>query len=282
MKSTKWRHLAQLSWTELDQLDRERTAIFMAAGPLEQHGPHLPVGTDVFAAEEITRRVLERMATRIGTDWTLLLAPTVMYGSAVLSRPYPGTVSVRRKIQVEYCTDILDSFAGNGFSWIIVTSQHMDPPYILAWEEACQRVNMHGGHAIHGFECLVFDDLFGEGSLSGVMDCDAEGESHAGVFETSQMLRTHPELVHTELFSELPRVRLDFLQDLRQARSWRDLGNGLGYTGYPADATPERGEHIYQRYASQYADLIISHLEGGDARTSLTLTRWFPPANEAK
>ncbi|MBE3568473.1 MAG: creatininase family protein, partial [Thermogemmatispora sp.] len=47
-----------MSWTELDHLDRERTVILMSAGPLEQHGPHLPVGTDVFAAEEVTRRLL--------------------------------------------------------------------------------------------------------------------------------------------------------------------------------------------------------------------------------
>lgn len=270
-----WLELARMTWTEVDRLDRERTAIFMSAGPLEQHGPHLPVGTDVFAAEEVTRRVLHAVAAHT-TDWTLLLAPTVMYGSAVLSRPYPGSVSVRRRIQAEYCADVLDSFASTGFRWLIVTTQHMDPPYILAWEEACARANATGARAIHGFEPLIFDDLFGETALSEVIGCDAEGESHAGVFETSQMLATHPELVRTELFSQLPRVRLDFQRDLRAARSWRDLANGLGYTGYPADSTAERGESIYQRYASRYAALLRRHLAGEDVWSALTLTRWYP------
>ncbi|RAQ94118.1 creatininase family protein [Thermogemmatispora tikiterensis] len=274
MQATRWRHLAEMSWTELDRLDRERTVILMSAGPLEQHGPHLPVGTDVFAAEEVTRRLLEHL--REATDWTLLLAPTVLYGSAVLSRPYPGTVSVRRRVQAEYCTDILASFVENGFRWIIVTSQHMDPPYILAWEEACQRVNARGGRALHGYERLVFDDLFEAGSLSAVLGCDAEGESHAGVFETSQLLATRPELVHQEQLAALPRVRLDFLRDLRRARSWKELANGLGYTGYPAEATAERGESLYRRYVARYAALVEQHLAGADVWSALTLTRWFP------
>jgi creatinine amidohydrolase len=268
-----WRELAGMSWTELDRLDRERCVIFMSAGPLEQHGPHLPVGTDIFAAEEMTRRVMQIVAEQL--DWTLLLAPTMLYGSAVLSRPYPGTVSVRRRVQVDFCTDVLQSFVDNGFSWLIVTTQHMDPPYILAWEEACQRVNAHGGRALHGYERLVFDDLFHEGSLSTVTGCDAAGESHAGVFETSQMLLTHPDLVHTALAATLPRVRLDFERDLRRARSWRELANGLGYTGYPADATAERGERIYRRYVAQYAPLVLRHLSGEDVWPALTLTRWY-------
>jgi creatinine amidohydrolase len=45
--------LAELSYTALDALDRERTAIIFTVSPLEEHGPHLPVGTDLFEAEFI-------------------------------------------------------------------------------------------------------------------------------------------------------------------------------------------------------------------------------------
>ncbi len=54
--------LAELSFTRLDTLDRQTTVVLFAVSPLEEHGPHLPVGTDLFQAEffngELARRIL--------------------------------------------------------------------------------------------------------------------------------------------------------------------------------------------------------------------------------
>ena len=55
--------LAELSFTQVDALDRDRTGVLFAVSPLEEHGPHLPIGTDLFHAEyfneELARRIIE-------------------------------------------------------------------------------------------------------------------------------------------------------------------------------------------------------------------------------
>jgi creatinine amidohydrolase/Fe(II)-dependent formamide hydrolase-like protein len=94
------------------------------------------------------------------------------------------------------------------------------------------------------------------------------GDSHARLFETSVMLAARPNLVDAEALGRLEPAPMDFEEDLRRARDFRDLGNGLGYTGDPAAGDPETGRLLVRRYAQAYGDLVVEHLEGGDVWTA--------------
>ena len=206
----------------------------------------------------------------------MLVAPTLPYTTAVLSRAYPGSTSVRKRHAVPFFTDVLNSFAANGLRNVVVVSQHIDPPHVLAWEEACKRAATESGaRAIEGYERMVFDDLRTD-ALRGLLGEWPPGDSHAGLFETSIMLAARPDLVDAEALSGLEPAPMDFEEDLRRARDFRDLGNGLGYTGDPAAGDPEIGRRLVRRYAKAYGDLVIEHLEGGDVWDRLTVGHLFP------
>ena len=128
--------LEQVPWTRVAELDLARTAVFILSGPLEQHGPHLPLGTDLFQAA-LVRDAIARRVLRSG--WNVLLAPPLPYTTAVLSRSYPGSVSIHRAHAADFFSDLLASFAAHGLVHLVVFSQHLDPPHVLAWEEACAR-----------------------------------------------------------------------------------------------------------------------------------------------
>jgi hypothetical protein len=68
---------------------------------------------------------------------------------------------VRKGHAVPFFADVLNSFAANGLrNVVVVVSQHIDPPHVLAWEEACKRAAAEtGARAIEGYERMVFDDL---------------------------------------------------------------------------------------------------------------------------
>ncbi|PYO14721.1 MAG: creatininase, partial [Candidatus Rokuibacteriota bacterium] len=69
-----------MSTPALDALDRARTVVVLTVSPLEEHGPHLPVGVDAIAARHFAEVLSERLTvTRPG--WTALLAPTLPLGS---------------------------------------------------------------------------------------------------------------------------------------------------------------------------------------------------------
>ncbi len=51
---------------------------------------------------------------------------------------------------------------------------------------------------------------------------------------------------------------------LKGAESFRELGNGLGYTGDLSQATEEIGELIVEHYVDRFKDLILRHVRGED------------------
>jgi creatinine amidohydrolase/Fe(II)-dependent formamide hydrolase-like protein len=177
--------------------------------------------------------------------------------------PYPGSVSIRRSVVEEYLFDLLVSFAADGFRHLVLTSQHVDPPWVRTADNICERINEeYSARAIQGFERLVVDLLedFSPLDLPGL---DSRGEAHAGVFETAPMLYLAEHLVRRQLLKELSPQPIEFSQ-MKEAESFRELGNGLGYTGNLSQATEEIGARIIEHYAARFKDLILRHVRGED------------------
>ncbi|HVF00211.1 MAG TPA: creatininase family protein [Rubrobacteraceae bacterium] len=249
-----------MTWQEVEHLDRENTVVMLACGPIEQHGPQTPLGTDLYIAEYVMRRCAENLA---GHGYPVVVAPTVPYVNALFSRTYPGSVSIRRKVVEEYLFDLFASFAANGFRHLVLTSQHVDPPWVRTAESVCERVNEeYCARAIHGFERLVVD-LLKDPSQLGLSRLNSEGESHAGAFEVAPMLYIAEHLVKEHLLTKLPPQLFGFSQ-LKEAKSFHEIGNGLGYTGDLSHATREIGELIVEHYAGRFEDLILRHVRGED------------------
>src|SRR2546422_8999611 len=78
--------LAELSFPQVDALDRDRTVVLFAVSPLEEHGPHLPIGTDLFHAEyfneELAKRIIEAKP-----GWTVLIGPSLPIGASAFDHP---------------------------------------------------------------------------------------------------------------------------------------------------------------------------------------------------
>jgi creatinine amidohydrolase/Fe(II)-dependent formamide hydrolase-like protein len=192
----------------------------------------------------------------------------VPYVNALFSLPYPGSVSIRRKVLAEYLLDLLASFASDGFRHLVLVSQHVDPPWVRTADEVCERVNAeHGARAIHGFERLVVD-LLADPSQLDLPGLDLRGEAHAGATETGPMLHIREGLVREHLLKELPPQPVEF-SELRGKKSFREVGDGLGYTGDLSRSTRELGERILGHYSDRFGDLLLRHLRGEDVRERL-------------
>ncbi|SRR5712692_10866947 len=80
-------HLAKLRFTELEGLVRsQRTLAILPVGAVEEHGVHLPLGLDTFAAEayaEAAASLLEE------SGYTVIMAPPIGYGVARQALNFP-------------------------------------------------------------------------------------------------------------------------------------------------------------------------------------------------
>jgi creatinine amidohydrolase len=187
------RHLAELTWPEVDAAAQRGAAVILPVGATEQHGYHLPLCTDATLAE--------RLALEVAAALDLLVAPPVAYGYR--SRPlsgggegFPGTVSLSARSLMAVVEDVLTGLAASGFRRLVVLNWHYENSnfvYEAAWL-AQQRL---GGQDLR---IMVIEAAFSELSPQ-VMEVLFGDEfpgwdvEHAAVLETSLMLHLRPDLV---------------------------------------------------------------------------------------
>lgn len=250
--------LAELSYASLHALDRERTVVIFSVSPLEEHGPHLPVGTDLFEAEflagELAKKILEQKR-----GWTVLLGPPLPFGASAFD--HAGTLLVRARTVRNATLDYGAALARHGFRYILITNAHGGPRHVVALEEAAAAVSRRFGVRMLSLSGLIIwkvlrgkltsrlEPLLGRSLTRDEKEALA-GDAHGGVWETSLIMRSHPELVDAS-FAQLPPQRFLLIDALRKNYPLR-LGNKLGYIGAPAAATAELGE-AFRRLLVEFA-----------------------------
>jgi len=231
--------LEEMSTVALDALDRARTVIVLTVSPLEEHGPHLPVGVDAFAARHFAEAIAERLVSARG-GWSVVLAPTLYLGSFTFETV--GTVAVRQRVVRDALVDYGGALARSGFRWILVANGHAGPGHLNALEEAAaivsrrHRVTMASftGHLawefLRGRYTEAIEQELGRALTSDERRAFAE-DAHGGWWETSLMLLLRPDLVDGG-YRTLPPARYSLAQ--RVVPNYPLKGSGQGYVGHPA------------------------------------------------
>src|SRR5690348_933063 len=105
-----WMHLRQ---PEIEALPRDRTVLLLPTGSVEQHGPHLPVDTDIHSAYEICLRV-----ARAAAEPTIVLPP-MWWGTSPHHMAFAGTISLSSETFSALVVDICRSLQRHGFERIV-------------------------------------------------------------------------------------------------------------------------------------------------------------------
>ena len=270
------RRLEEMSSPALDALDRTRTVIVLTVSPLEEHGPHLPLGVDAIAARHFAESIAARLvAARPG--WTVVLAPTLHLGSFTFDAP--GTVSVRQRVVRDALVDYGVSLARAGFRYILVANGHAGPGHLAALDEAAATVSRRYGISMASFTGhLAWQFLRGRyldkiGAALGRPLSDAERQAfaedaHGGWWETSLMLLVRPDLVDGA-YRTLPPARYPLAA--RVLTNYPLRNGGLGYVGHPALADPDFARATTEVLIAETMALIEGLLDGrirpGDRRS---------------
>ena len=110
--------MQELSWPEIQAAhDAGKTTAILACGAVEQHGPHLPTGTDDYLGTAMAER-----AARLAGD--ALVAPTLRPGLSEHHMHFPGSFTLRPSTFVALLEDYCHSLARQGFRRIVVFASH--------------------------------------------------------------------------------------------------------------------------------------------------------------
>jgi creatinine amidohydrolase len=267
--------IGNLNWPDIDALNRDRTLLLLTVGMLEEHGPHLPIGTDTIGVEYEAEKVAERLSQAL-PDWNVVVMPTLHYGSSGANQVggniaiHPGTYGVRQSTLRSLIADVGGQIAQNRFKWLFVMNGHGAPTHHTAVNEACDFVS-----EIFNVTMLNVSGLFnadpairsqGEKVAAkhfSPADVASFGmDAHAGVGETSTVLALRPELVRPD-YRSLPSYRAE---NVKEARS---IGMKPGWPGYlssPAMATAAYGRDIEAWWVEGMTDLILQAVRGQNLR----------------
>jgi creatinine amidohydrolase len=169
---------------ELDALDRCIPVILPVAAT-EQHGPHLPVGTDRMIGEFFCQKLNEEIPDKV------LILPAMAVGCSEHHLDFTGSLTLSHDTFLRQAEDILGSVAFYGFKNLIIYNSHGGNLGIS------QVIVEHFGHR-HP-ECRVVLATWWKIAGETLFDLNETGEGgvgHAGEFETSLMMLIAPELVH--------------------------------------------------------------------------------------
>src|SRR5579871_3656367 len=148
-----------LTHLELSALPRDRTVVFLCVGPLEQRGPHLPLGTDALSASYFAELLAERLHGK-KSEWTFLLFPTIFAGSDTLT--YTGSVEIRPRVLRELLLDNCRQLARDGFRTIVAFGTHGGPRHMVVLEEVAAKMRWrHRTRMVSASARVLYDILQG-------------------------------------------------------------------------------------------------------------------------
>ncbi|GAA3941633.1 creatininase family protein [Actinomadura viridis] len=215
--------------------------VLLPVGATEQHGPHLPTGTDALIADAVCEAAAAQAAPR--SPRPLIVAPAIPVGASDHHLPFGGTLSLTPETLSAVLLDLARSIAVQGGRRLILVNGHGGNVGVC--HAAAAAAGTRHGLAVGHVDYWRMAEA----------ERDVPVPGHAGEFETSLVLALRPELVgnrpRRDPVPEPPAVPG---VDLHTAALWRAID---GYTDRPEAADAATGRHRLDRLVTLLADRIV-------------------------
>ena len=228
--------LAQLTWEEVRDLDREHTLVVLPVGAIEAHGPHLPLDTDVVIATAMARAGARKLAAR---GRLVVILPALAYTAASFGAAFHGTLSISAITVTALIVDVARSLSDQGFRLLALANVHLDPEHLTALNEA---VNLAKADRLLP---IIFPDLTRKPWGTRLGDEFKSGACHAGQFESSIVIAERPDGVRETIRASLVANPISLSQAIKAGkRTFETAGGPRAYFGDPAAATADEGARL--------------------------------------
>ncbi|MDA8161679.1 MAG: creatininase family protein [Desulfobacteraceae bacterium] len=211
--------------------------VIVPFGSVEEHGAHLPLGTDTIHVYELAKEASRRQA--------LFVAPPVWYGLCRSTSEHPGTITISGASLKAMAIDIVTSLYRRGLRNFVLISGHAGGTHMAALVDAGEELLKGLDEArIAVLSVLDLAARIADGLI------ETKGDSHAGEVETSLMQLMRPEQVTGTSPEEYPAFPQAIL-----VRNKLSFWPG-GVWGDPSKASVQKGGLILEKEIEVLLDLI--------------------------
>ena len=211
--------LVDLTWPEVKQAAEKDAIVLLPVGVVEEHGPHMGVGTDTYIAYSMCRMVKQKLEAR---QIPAVIVPPVYWG--IVDPKFPGSFAVRPSTMKALLIDIFTDLKTWGFRRVYAINRHGDRTHRQVFNEAMAEAQQNLGLEFYNHQERKDWEQADKTKLPAAKMYSVENpfqpDYHAGAFETAVMLAYYPEEVDVDVAATLkPQNTFD----------------PLGYVGDPAN-----------------------------------------------
>ena len=244
------RSIYDLTSPDVSEVLSRRGIVVMPFGSVEQHGPHLPSGTDTMAAELVAAGLAERLDA--------LVVPAGQYGVTPIHAGHPGTISLRREVFESYLTNLCEEMVDMGASTFVFVNWHEGNIASLD-AVATDLQTDYEVLVVTAQACYTAQRLYAP--MGGEL-------THGGGIETLAVLAHDPDLARLDRVTEPIRPEgADALDDMRRSREIYGYITDVteiaddGWYGNPQWATQDMAKDFAVTVADEIAGEVESILK---------------------
>ena len=256
--------LQEMSWLDVQNYLKTNDMVIIPLGSTEQHGPHLPLGTDSYIGLKVTQMISARTG--------VVVAPVLWSGYSVYHSGFPGTLSLKPETMEQVLFETAEMLIKYGFRKVMFANFHGGNRIVE--NNVIHRIN-------HTTEATAVSIGIGSQVQKGGGEDDTFFDNHAGLSETSWMLYVRSDLVMMDR-AEKPKIKFTAQMQklLEEGKTYPDLmmifnsqlavpedtnkkgasheisSNGIWSFEDPREATKERGEKAAEYMARDAVNFI--------------------------
>ena len=259
-----------MTWPEASKAASEKgSTLVWPFGACEQHGPHLPLITDTYFAENILIKTLEGLPR----DLPIWMMPSQSIGFSPEHQAFPGTLSLSANVLLSLVEDVGQQIASMGFKRLVFFNAHGGQIGLL---QAVSRQLRIKCPSLAVLPCFLWSGVPGLDDL--LPHKEVEEGLHAALAETSLMLHMARDLVQNDSYLEKKGIAQQIISapkgwSLEGASPCAWLTEDLSSSGVIGDASSSNSE-----LGAALENALIHHWKS--MFISLLASEWPPVVSE--
>ena len=247
------RDWTEIHWPDVSEGEPARWIAVLPLAATEQHGPHLPLATDVMIAEAYLTRVRELLPESIAATFL----PVQPVGISTEHIHYPGTLTLPAEVALKSWMALGESVARAGIRKLVIVTSH-------GGNSAAMTLVAQDLRAQHGL-LVVTTGWSRFGAPEGLFSAEELRHGiHGGAVETSIMLARFKQHVRLDKVADFRSASVAMEQEYRWLSAHRpapfawqaqDL-HPSGAVGDATQASAEKGERLLDHGARAFCELL--------------------------
>jgi len=227
-------------------VEKSSKTCILPIGVFEKHGPHLPLGTDLYAAREFAMRAAEK-------EYTVVF-PWYYFSQINEAKQQPGTIAYSPELIWKVLQETLDELARNGFDKIIIVNGHGGNNAFLNYFGMAQ-LSERRSYSLYWFQPTNDPEVLKKAEELTQHD---PYDQHAGNKESSVMKAIIPEFVHLDRAGQQSGIDQDRLKHLTNVYTgiWWYAKYPNHYSGDGTKANAQAGELLIKSTVDQLVKMI--------------------------